>query len=244
MSEQDRVHEASPIRLLQARQDGLVARSAELSRSLIFCVLMSSLFLFAGVFQDLIAKQLVACFTDVKLTWSNANWIQFSEKDPFAIKTLLPLIVFLSSFSVLALLIWHFQSPLSPNIRKAMPDMTRLSPAHFWQQLLSFGHWIKVFLLIIGFVTATACALSYTWSQSSTLASAAALDLDSSLGLAGSFLKNSMVAAGIIILVLGFADYIRERIRLSLKLRMTDQERREEARNSEMNPQVRQRLLG
>ena len=53
VSDSDRIHEPSPIRLIQARDDGIVARSGELVRSLIVCVTIGSILMFVGTAQSI-----------------------------------------------------------------------------------------------------------------------------------------------------------------------------------------------
>lgn len=237
-AEQDRVHEASPIRLLRAREDGMVARSAELSRSLVFCVLLGVGFLSLGYFQSLFAEQLVHSIAQAEVSWSSEmlNGKQVG-------KLVFPLLTLLISIALMALAAWHFQSPLSIRMEKATPDMSRISPLNAWSRLFSANHWIKILIWIIGLAVAAFLAFAFTWNQSNELASIASLELEHGLSQASSFLRNSLIAAGAIILVLGVADYVRERIRLIIQLRMTDRERRDEARDSGMNPELRRRML-
>ena len=238
MSEQDRVHEASPIRLLRAKDEGLVARSAELSCSLLFCVLLGSGLLSIGSVRPFSEKLLTSSLQNVRLSWSDDMLASSTVS-----QLIFPFVIYLVTIAAAALATWHFQSPINLNPSKVAPDLSRVSPASAFGRIFSIHHCLKILTLVVGFLLAIVVAFAITWNESGRLASIANLDLKNGLAVANSLLQNTLIAAGAIILVLGVLDYVRERIRLANQLRMTDQERRDEARNLEMNPELRRRMF-
>lgn len=239
MSDSDRVHEPSPVRLLQAKEDGMVARSGELSRALLTCVILGAFLVFAGAFHSLFAEQIRNSIQNVSIHFDKNSLFAIRPNHPFV-----SILFFFGSLIIFCLLFWGLQSAPRFRFEKAVPDFGRLSPLKAWNKLFSPDHWFRVFLMTFGFLITLGLAFAYLLYNTRSLASVAQLNLDEGLSRTGAFLRETFIATGIAILVLGIADYVRERIRLSYQLRMTDEERREEARNMEMNPELRRRLMG
>lgn len=239
MSHPDRVHEPSPIRLLRAREDGQVARSNELSRALVTCLVLGGLLLGCGTWQESLTRYVRLALSTPGVSLSTAG-----EQVATLVELLVPVIFFLAAIMVLAVLVWHFQSPLCLRPDRIVPSPDRLSPVHFAKRLFSLHHWLKIGWLFLGFLLATVIVVGFTFNHSSSLALMASEDLTTALRTTTVFLRHALIGSGGFLVLFGAGDYIRERIRLASQLKMSDQERRDEARNSEMDPNVRRRLLG
>lgn len=240
MSETERVHEPSPIRLFKAREEGDVARSAELSRSLILSSMLGSIFVFAGTIQEIVTEKIRACIAGVKVKLADFS-VQSQTEGWFDLY--FPFLFFLVSITCIGLLVWHFQSPLTPRIQKVNPDVSRVSPGSWMCRIFSMDSLSRATIGLISFVALATIAVLILFNQSHSVVGVAAFDSGKGIQFAGSFLRNVFVASGVVLIVLGFADYVRERWKLASRLKMTDQERRDEARETEMNPQVRRQIL-
>lgn len=237
MSDAERIHEPSPIRLLQAKEEGRVARSAELSRALILCLMLSGIFIFAGTFQRLFSQFIRSSISNVGVSLNQASFNRSQTSE-----VLSPILFFIGAVTILSLLIWHIQSPLTPKFSKAMPDMRRLSPGNSLARIFSFDNLQKTMLLLVGLLATGIVAFWLVAGNSLEISQLATLAPGIGTAKLGGFLRHFFVATGVIILVLGLVDFVREKFKLANQLKMTDQERRDEARNSEMNPEVRRRL--
>ncbi|MEE2642693.1 MAG: EscU/YscU/HrcU family type III secretion system export apparatus switch protein [Planctomycetota bacterium] len=241
MSENERVHEPSPVRLLQARQEGQVARSAELSRALMFCILLGMVFFLFGSFLELAAGKISKTLS---VSHVSLDTISAEGQAGFWLGMFYPLVVFLSAVVGMVVLVWHFQFPLTPRFSRVACDLSRVSWQRGLGRLFSADNLVKCLLSLAALVALLLVAGSMTRGHAQALAGMAGQATGQSLDTALSFIKNVLVASGCILVVLGFADYLRERIRLAMQLRMTDQERRDEAREGEMNPETRRRIRG
>lgn len=236
----DRIHEPSPIRLAQAREEGRVARSAELSRALILCVMLAAIFVLAGTFQQLAGERIRQSIQKVSIKLTDMDAAATTQE---WLALFAPVMFFFGSVTCIGLLVWHFQSPLNFRVSKVSPDLGRLSLGRSLGQMFSWSSLARTLTLLAAFIGCATAVCLIVFSQSGRVATIASLDLKQGLKTADSFLRNMLVATGVILLVLGFADYLRERFKLAAQLKMTDQERRDEARDLEMNPQLRRRMF-
>lgn len=240
MSESDRVHQPSPIRQLQAEQEGIIARSAELTRALTLCVVLGGCFVFAGTVWQGLSGFLVDSIDAVTVRYSSTS---YATTVTGLWKLVSPLALFLIGLLIATLFFSHLQSPLKPRFHRLGSGIEQFSPANAWSRLFSLTNLIRTVILLLGFILALVVAFLFVRFNSGSLIGLAFGTLDQSLVRVQQFLKHVFLATGAIILVLGILDYVREKTSLAHRMKMTEQQRRDEARNSEMNPEVRRRIL-
>lgn len=229
MSAEDRVHEPSPVRMIQAQNQGQVARSAELSRSILFCITTGSLLIFAANATSLFAFGFEWSVENAQLSLSGVNGIDWRAT---ILKGLAPLILFLVAVLGVGLVVWHLQSPILVHPQKATPDLTRCSPWPAFQKMFQFDNWIRVGLGGLLLMVLICIAVLLVWTQRIELVQLMTQDIGNGMQSAAVFLNGFALAAGATLMAYGSLDFVRERFRVAAALRMTDEERREEARRS------------
>lgn len=239
MSDSDRIHEPSPIRLIRAREDGIVARSGELVRSLIVCVTIGAILMFAGTAQKIFETNVKETFSSVEIRTSA---IKSSELTLRVSDTLTPFMFLFVGLVVLAIAFWHIQFPLSFTPQKITPDFNRISPIAALGRIFSVDSIARAMISLVGLVAFLGIGFSMVFYQPEIVLGVFGNDFHDSLALAGKFLKNFLLATGACVMFFGTADYVRERIKIASQLRMTDSERRDEAREHQPSPVLRQRL--
>lgn len=239
MSDSDRIHEPSPIRLIRAREDGTVARSGELVRSLIVCITIGAILMFAGTAQDIFETNLKETFSSTEI---RVSAIKPSELTQRISDTLTPFMFLFVGLVVLAIAFWHIQFPLKLSPQKTSPDLNRISPIAALGRIFSIDSFARAGIAMVALIAFIAIGFSMVFYQPEIVLGVFGKDFNDSLSLAGTFLKNFLLATGACLIFFGAADYIRERIKIGSQLRMTDSERRDEARENQPSPVLRQRL--
>lgn len=239
MSDSDRIHEPSPIRLIRAREDGIVARSGELVRSLIVCITIGAILMFAGTAQDIFETNLKETFSATEI---RVSAIKPSELTQRISETLSPFMFLFVGLVVLAIAFWHIQFPLKLSPQKTSPDFNRVSPIAALGRIFSIDSFARAGIALVALVAFIAIGFSMVFYQPEIVLGVFGKDFQDSISLAGTFLKNFLLATGACLIVFGATDYIRERIKIANQLRMTDSERRDEARENEPSPVLRQRM--
>ena len=239
MPDSDRIHEPSPIRLIQARNDGIVARSGELVRSLIVCVTIGSILMFVGTAQSIFETNIKETFSSVQI---RTTAIHSNDLTRRVADTLTPILFLFVGMVVLAVVFWHIQFPLKFTPQKTTPDFNRISPIAALTRILSVDSFAKAAISFLGLIAFVAIGFSMVLYQPEIVLGIFGENFRDSLSLAGQFVKNFLLATGACVIFFGAVDYIRERIKIASQLRMTDSERRDEAREHEPSPLHRQRL--
>ena len=240
MSQTERVLEPSPVHLLRAEQEGIVARSAELSRSLVICIALGGVLLFSGSLLELYGQQIEKHICSV--TTSAAKF-----QDHHLVQTENQMINSIGWFSIglvaVSLVIWQIQSPLKLKLENALPKLGRLSPIQGWSRVFSFQGFTRTSISLLGATVLFGIWGYYLLYQPRQIVWLMEIDLAFGLQKMMTLFKSIFMMSGAVILLLGLIDYVRERFKVAAQLKQTEQEQREEARQQEMNPEVRRNLL-
>lgn len=231
---EQRRHEPTARRRRQARQRGDVAHSRELSAAV---VVLAGVGLVAALGGPLVSALLN--FTRHQLSHAGQ-----ASHDLVAGRLLLeiawPAALLLLGVLVCALLAGGGQVgwPLAPRLRV---DWSRLSPARNWRQWpLAQSGWSGLLLTVR--TSAALLAAGWTlWDQLPLIANLPALPPAQLAATLAAVAGRCGWRVGAVLLLLGGGDYLWQRWLHSRRLRMTDQELRDERRQQEAAPEVASR---
>lgn len=240
-SDLERTEPASPKRLEQAREDGQVARSSELSTFAVLLAAGGGLWLIgstlmgrlSGLMQNgLRLERAVAFDPDLML-------VRLQQQAFDALLALLPLL--------LLLLVAALVSPLLLNgwlftLKSLQPDFQRLNPAHGIGRIFSLHGLGELAKAVAKTLVIGSAAAWVMWHHKEAVFSLATQSVDAGvthLGilLAWSFL--TIVGSMLLIVAIDVPFQLWEHGR---KLKMTRQELRQEAKETEGDPQIKARI--
>ena len=234
----DAVHPASVIHLQQARQSGQVAKSQELSASLqlVFSI-AACWFLFSMMGQRL--QDFASETWSSQRLGSEYNSTVFNEDVRQGIiaagSGILPL---LGIIMVVGILSHYLQTGPVWVAKSAVPDPNRLSPKHWWKQLFSLGGVSRSVLgvpkLTVVFVT-TSLIL---WYRCGELLESTMLSLSPMVDALSRFVFGSCLVVALVLLGMSLLDFVIEYFSFHQRLRMTDQQLRDEQRSQSGDPQI------
>jgi flagellar biosynthetic protein FlhB len=149
---------------------------------------------------------------------------------------------FLLVLMVLTIVVGLSQVGLKPSMKRLKPDFGRLNPFKGLKRLFSAQSWWEVaksvlkiaVLVIVAWPAMTHITHVFTTKEGDSLNELAAVTAKTALTI----IRNVSVAA----LVVAAADYIVQRRRIMKDISMTKQEVKEEFKQNEGNPEVRQAI--
>lgn len=237
----DKTEAPTPRRRQEAREEGNVARSADLSAAvlLIGTIMLLNWYgpglvkalrtLMAEMFGSHSLSQLDTTFIGVPLLRS--LFATASSVAP----------VFLG-LVVLALVVNVAQVGLMLNGKKLQPDLARLNPMKGLGRIFGGGQGFVHFAMTLLKVTLVALvAYSAIHNRLAQIVTVQQLSFMQIFGLATEIVYSIAMRIGVLLLVLAVIDYVWQRFRVERELRMTKQEVKEEMRRMEGDPHIKQR---
>lgn len=240
----------TPHRRQQARDEGQIARSQDLSSAGLLLGGLVVLFFTGGALLDFLVGLLsrylggepwIAWVRSGQATDGDAVAGQWNALVSGLAQVLLPLVALLT---VVAIVVNVAQTGFLFLPRKLAPDFSRINPLSGLGRLFSTagGARLGFGVFKIGVIAAVASISLY--DRRHELASLAVLDLPQIATFAWQICLWTCVKIGVALLVLAIFDYGFQRWKHEQDLKMTPQEMREEMRNLQGDPQVLARRRG
>lgn len=240
MADQQRTEKATPRRRKKAREEGRVAKSSELTTAVTF--FMSFIFLYlTAVFgfnrlTNFMHESLKRAGS-FRITPGNLQELVIVNLS-FWLRLVIPLMMVLG---VVGFTVEFLQTGAVFSSKRIKPDLSRLNPVKGFRQLFSLRSLV---LLVKALIKATAIfVISYliTRGYISRFLLLGDMGIREGVSFLGDFLFRMGMTCAIVLLFLGIGDYIYQRWDYERNLRMTKQEVREEYKEIEGDPLIRQK---
>lgn len=237
----DRTERATPRKRGEARSKGNVARSPQLAPAAVFL----GVFLVLGKFGPALMQNLSQILRN---GLSHASATEISEGTlqklilSYCSEVAWSLFLIAGSVLVLSVSANAVQGGLVLSGGRLGLHLENLSPAAGLKRLMpgqSVGELIKSLLTVA--LLAWLSWSAYVDAKQELPRYVLMSPLDSSQKIAG-IIYRLAIRSGILLLVIGFADFLWRRRQFEKSIRMTKQEIKEESRSSEGNPEVRSRI--
>jgi flagellar biosynthetic protein FlhB len=237
----DKTEAPTPRRRQEAREQGQIARSQDLSSA---ALLVGAMVLLKAFGDDVVAA-LRALMAEGLSARTMAEHAPTAALDPFraplaeVAKSLAPLLVGAALLVVavnLAQVGWAF------NFKRLQPNLGALNPLKGVARLFGKGRSpAQAVMGALKLVLVTVVAYSALHGRLAEVVRAQQLDYVQILGLGAGLVYSIGLRVGIVLLVLAVVDYALQRYRIEKQLKMTKQEVKEEMRRMEGDPKIKQR---
>ena len=234
----------TPQRRQQARDEGHVAYSADLTSAGMLLGSLAVLMFLGGTLVESLAQLLSSYLSGrpwIELTRTGATLdgasvvSQWSTVLPVLARALLPLLAFMM---VLAATLNLLQKGFLFLPRKMMPDWSRVSPWAGARRIFSLSGAVRLGFGMFKILTVAAVAAYSLRGRWNELMSLSGADLPQVAALVWQLSLSICASAAMALLVLAIIDYGYERWKFERDLRMTPQEMREEMRNVQGDPRI------
>lgn len=240
----DKTEEATPKKLQDARKEGQVARSQELSTA----VMLLAFFVAIKVFVGFIGTRFLGCFQEIYQAIDVYAVDEFGPamggafmRDGLIDILWICLPVFVVAV-VVAFVVTIAQVKWQVTAKPLQPKLSKFNPIKGFQRIFSKD---KIFELIKD-VVKIALIFYVAYSDLAEAAGAVVALYDFSLEQAIVYVGDFVIDLGIklsaIYLIVGFADFIYQKIKFKKDLMMSKQEVKDEYKQQEGDPQVKGKI--
>ena len=243
----EKTEKATPRRRQKAREEGNVSQSPDLNTAVSLLAVASVVyFTFGGLYRDF--SRLILVFSSSFSGSATMSISQAMRYLSFAFSTALQWLILVMVAGVAgAMLPSLLQTKFAFSFKSLVPDLNKINPIEGLKKLFSLRsivEFLKSLLKItaigyIGYVTISGAIGNYlSTSQRSTGSSAIFL---------GNFIYQLIMKIGIALLAIGILDIYYQKWEYERSLRMTKKEVKDEMKDTEGNPQIknkqRQKML-
>ncbi len=241
--DEGKTEEASEQKLRKARQEGRIAKSQELTSTVVFLFVVTVLILLAPWFYKKIVTMMIFYFNNV----TNSK-VDDSKFYYVFISTLLPVFLPLAIVGIIAGVITNLvqnkgflftTKTIRPNFSKIIPKFGEYFKRNFFSLMGLFNIFKSIVKVII-----IACVAFYLIRSDvqTTLGFLKIGSLELAIKSVGWMVSKLLIVSAIILLIIGVFDYVMQRREFKQQMKMTKQEVKEEFKESEGDPEQKSRL--
>lgn len=235
---EDKTEAPTPRRRQQARSQGQIPRSADLTAT---AALLSGL-LFLGWWGPKLWPRLIALLATSlsaeRLADDESPVIFAAALSVEAGKLIWP--IFAVVCSVVLIVVWA-QVGWNFTLKPLTPNLGKLNPINGIRRLVSGGSAVSLLTNLAKLVVVGITAYVTIAGQINHILLACVLGFENLLGAGAAVIYQLGVRLGVVLLILGLADYVYQRVRHEKQLRMTKQEVKDEMKAMDGDPVVKQR---
>lgn len=240
----EKTEDATTKKLQDARKEGQVAISKELTTSAELTTLFLILKLFAGYIGENFIETFKKIYQNIDETASEEfTAAKFQDILTDSIFTILKIVlpVFLTGIAV-AFVVVLFQVKWKLSGKLIKPKFSKINPLNGFRKIFSKDKAVELIIEILKILTIAYIAYNTLMDEWDTLLILYEMDLLQGILLLGNLVINLGLRISIIFLVIGVADLIYQKLKFKKDMRMTKQEVKDEFKQTEGDPQVKGRI--
>ena len=242
----EKTEPATAKKLKDARDDGKVTKSKELTAAFDLIVL----FLVLKIFISFVGERLVGIFDYVYSRMTDFLKINSTSVSPVAashymadilLQMLLTMLPFLLFGFVITFLVSVVQVGWKVTGKPLKPDLNKFNPINGFKRIISKDSLFELLKSIIKIAVIFWVAYSRVKNHKEELFILYEIPLNQAIALIGSVIIDTGLYISIVYLVIGFADFAYQKHKFNEDMKMTKQEVKDEFKNTEGDPQIKGR---
>ena len=242
----EKTEPATAKKLKDARDDGKVTKSKELTAAFDLIVL----FLVLKIFISFVGERLVGIFDYVYSRMPDFLKINSTSVSPVAashymadilLQMLLTMLPFLLFGFVITFLVSVVQVGWKLTGKPLKPDLNKFNPINGFKRIISKDSLFELLKSIIKIAVIFWVAYSRVKNHKEELFILYEIPLNQAIALIGSVIIDTGLYISIVYLVIGFADFAYQKHKFNEDMKMTKQEVKDEFKNTEGDPQIKGR---
>lgn len=240
----EKTEPATDKKLKDAREEGKVAKSKELTAAFDLIVL----FLVLKIFISYVGGSLLDIFDFVYSGMPDFVEINEAKLTTFAIssylfniilKWILIVLPFFLLGVAITILISIFQVGWKISTKPMKPKLEKFNPINGFKRIFSKNSLFELVKSIVKIGVIAYVAYSSVKNNRNDLFLLYDIPLNQAITLIGSIIINTGLKISLVYLVVGFADYAYQKHKFNEDMKMTKQEVKDEYKNSEGDPQIK-----
>ena len=242
----EKTEPATAKKLKDARDDGKVTKSKELTAAFDLIVL----FLVLKIFISFVGERLVGIFDYVYSRMPDFLKINSTSVSPVAashymadilLQMLLTMLPFLLFGFVITFLVSVVQVGWKVTGKQLKPDLNKFNSINGFKRIISKDSLFELLKSIIKIAVIFWVAYSRVKNHKEELFILYEIPLNQAIALIGSVIIDTGLYISIVYLVIGFADFAYQKHKFNEDMKMTKQEVKDEFKNTEGDPQIKGR---
>ncbi len=242
----EKTEPATAKKLKDAREEGKVVKSKELTAAFDLIVL----FLVLKIFVSFVGERLIGIFTYVYANM--ADFVEVNEAGlssvivrnyltSIILKMLLILLPFLLFGFVITFLITVIQVGWKVSTKPMQPKLDKFNPINGFKRIISKDSLFELVKAIIKISVIALVAYFSLRKDADKIFILYDMSLNAAIALVGSVILNTGLKISFVYLVVGIADWFYQKHKFSEDMKMTKQEVKDEYKNTEGDPQIKGR---
>lgn len=242
----EKTEPATAKKLKDAREDGKVTKSKELTAAFDLIVL----FLVLKIFISFVGERLVGIFDYVYSRMPdfleiNSTGVSSVAASHYMADILLQMLLTMLPFLLFGLMITFLVSVVQVGWKVTgkplKPDLNKFNPINGFKRIISKDSLFELLKSIIKIAVIFWVAYSRVKKHKEELFILYEIPLNQAIALIGSVIIDTGLYISIVYLVIGFADFAYQKHKFNEDMKMTKQEVKDEFKNTEGDPQIKGR---
>ncbi len=242
----EKTEPATAKKLKDAREDGKVTKSKELTAAFDLIVL----FLVLKIFMSFVGERLVGIFGYVYDRMPEFLEVNSNKLTSVAASHYLTDILFQITITILPFLLFGVAITFLVSVvqvgwkvtsKPLKPDLNKFNPINGFKRIISKDSLFELLKSIIKIAVIFWVAYSRVKNHKEELFILYEIPLNQAIALIGSVIIDTGLYISIVYLVIGFADFAYQKHKFNEDMKMTKQEVKDEFKNTEGDPQIKGR---
>lgn len=242
----EKTEPATAKKLREAREDGKVSKSKELTAAFDLIVLFLVLKIFISMvgtgFLEVFyyVYRLIPDFIDMNAADISSQAVMsfFAPINIELLKIVAPFFAFGFAVTVLVNIL---QVGWKVTAKPMKPKLDRFNPVNGFKRIISKDSVFELFKSILKIGLIIYVAYASIKDQADDIFLLYDIPLNQAIALCGDIIINTGLKIGLVYLVVGIADFIYQKYRFNEEMKMTKQEVKDEYKNTEGNPEIKGR---
>ena len=240
----EKTEPATQKKLEDARKEGKVAKSKELTAAFDLIVLFLVLKFFVGY----VGNGLLEIFSFVygnmdDFVKVNRSYLSAQAVSGFLMNMILKWMMIVLPFFIfgiaITLLLSIFQVGWKVSAKPLEPKLSKFNPINGFKRIFSKDSIFNLFMSIVKIALIGIVAYNSLKDKENELFILYDMPLNQAIGLIGDIIIDTGLMISIVYLLVGIADFIYQRIKFRDEMKMSKQEVKDEYKNTEGDPQVK-----
>ena len=243
----EKTEPATQKKLDDARKEGKVARSKDLTEALALVVL----FLLLKIFVASIGNRMLGIYTSVlgqidDFYKVNRAGVYVQAVTGLLYEVVIEMLLMVWPFFVfglaIAFLVNVYQVGWQVSTKPMEPKLSKFNPINGFKRIISKDSLFELAKSIVKVVVIVLIAYTSIKDKANNLFILYEIEIGQAVALLGEIIIDVGLKISIVYILVGLADYIYQRIKFSNEMKMTKQEVKDEYKNTEGDPQIKGRI--
>ena len=240
----EKTEPATAKKLDDARKEGKVAKSKELTAAFDLIVL----FLVLKVFISFVGDRLIGIFTQIynkipEFLEVNRGGLTTVAISSFFMDVIAKWLIIVCPFFIfgviVTLLVSIYQVGWRISTKPMAPKLSKFNPINGFKRIFSANSLFELLKSVVKITVITLVAYNSIKDHKNELFVLYDLELNQAIALIGNIILDTGLKIGIVYLIVGLADYAYQKHKFSEDMKMTKQEVKDEYKNTEGDPTIK-----